>query len=82
MEINYVVLSNIHLKNPAGWVYKVETGGRDYNAAEKAFYTISGNYLHDDTHDKGTVMLVDSLGNTKISKSWNDTEPEPEPNEG
>lgn len=82
MEINYVVLSNLHLVNPAGWSYKVETGGRDYNTVEKSFYTLVGDYMHDDTHDKGTVMLVDSLGNTKISKTWDDSEPEPEPTEG
>ena len=81
METNYVVLSNLHLINPAGWAYKVETGGRDYNTVEKAFYTLAGDYIHDKTHDRGTVMLVDSLGNTLISKTWNDSEPAPEPNE-
>ena len=81
METNYVVLTNLHLKNPAGWVYEVKTGGRDYDTVEKAFYTIAGNYLHDGTHDKGSVMLVDSLSNTLISKTWDDSEPAPEPNE-
>lgn len=77
MGICYIVTSNLHLKNPAGWVYKVENGGEDYKAMEKVFYTVSGNYLHDELHDKGCVILSDSLGNNMISKAWDDTEPVP-----
>ena len=75
MEINYVVVTNLHLKNPAGWVYEVQTGGRDYNTVEKAFYTIVGNNMHDKVHDAGSVIMIDSLGHAILSKSWDDSEP-------
>jgi len=69
----YFVSWYLHNKVNDGWAYKVEGKYTDKGQAEKAFYTLLGNYIGGETYDDVTAILSDSLGIIHDSRHW----PEP-----
>ena len=72
METVYFVSWYLHNKNSGGWAYKVENKYTTKDAAEKAYYTLLGNYIGGDTYDNVTVIFTDSEGTIWAIKHWPD----------
>lgn len=70
----YFVSWYLHNGTNDGWAYKVENKYADKSSAEKAFYTLLGNYIGGDTYDIVTALLNDSKGNIWINKYWTSLE--------
>ena len=68
----YFVSWYIHNKVNDGWAYKVENKYATKDLAEKAFYTLAGNYIGGDTYDVVILILNDSNGMIWEKKRWPD----------
>ena len=69
----YFVSWYLHNKVNGGWAFKVENKYTDKGLAEKAFYTLLGNYIGGETYDDVTAILNDNTGFIHEVKHW----PEP-----
>lgn len=76
VETVYFVSWYLHNKNNNGWAYKVENKYTTKNAAEKAYYTLLGNYVGGDTFDVVVCILSDSRGEILEVKRWPELVPE------
>ena len=70
MDKVYFVSWYLHNKTNGGWAYKVENKYPTKDLAEKAFFTLGGNYIGGDTYDNVTIILNDSDGIIWERKHW------------
>lgn len=82
VPVVYFVSYNVHNKDNNGWAYQIVNKYNTQPEAEADYYGELETKITGNPYDVGTVSLYDSLDHSIMSRHWDYTAPEPEPNEG